>query len=170
MKKEETKPTVTIDLPPVLEAYCRWIFETARDEEAITVNRRHNVGKHLFSKVMRSDCPVSKKKAKKNPVTFILPSTDNAFAAFKRHFIYVDDFATMQIIDFIEAEFDFWLRHRFETGYKFGWSQDEIVNAILRGLNIRSNAANFDAIKKRDYRTRRKTEEKRFETLLQTEN
>ena len=50
-----------------------------------------------------------------------------------------------------------------ENRYRF---LKEIVEAVLRGLNLRNNAVNFEAIKKIDYRNRRKIEEKRFEELL----
>lgn len=169
MKINEIKPTVTIDLPPVLEAYCRWVFQTPSDQKNITLTRTNCVGKHIFSKIISSRVPIKKNPERKNPVTFILPTTDNAYLALKSHFVYVDDFATMQIVDFVDANFDFWVKRRFETGYEHGWSQDEIINAILRGLNVRSNTVNYDAIKKNDYRNRRKKDEKRFDKLLQSD-
>jgi hypothetical protein len=161
----EEKPQITVNLSPVLEAYCRWIFETNGNEKEIMISRRHDVGKHIFSHVLPSDHAVKRPK-KTNLVTFTLPTSDNSWLALKTHFLYIDDWGEMKINDFIQSDFDFWARERFSRGYNFGWCQKDIIDAILRGLNLRNNAANYDAIKKNDYRNRRSKQEKRFEMLL----
>lgn len=163
-----TQPSITISLNPVLEAYCRWVFATPPEHKEINITRHHCIGKHIFSHVLKSDLPV-KRPVKNNPVVFTLPTTDNSFQALKNSFLFVDDWAEMKINDFIKADFDLWVRRRFESGYFYRLQQKEIIDAILRGLNLRMNAVNFDMIKKIDYRNRRKLEEKRFKSLLLVE-
>lgn len=82
------------------------------------------------------------------------------------HFLYVSSWGQQKIKDAVEFEFRSWVRTRFEIGYRKKMEQKDIVNAILRGINLRDNVANFDTIKKIDYRNRRSVDEKRFEELL----
>jgi hypothetical protein len=159
------KPSVTISLPPVLEAWCRWLYNTPSGSIEIVVNRKHDVGKHIFSHILGSPLPLHR-TTKKNPVVFVLPEVNNSDQYLNKHFLYVDEWGETKINDFIRSEFNQWVRRRFEIGYFYGWRQDQITDAIIRGLNIRDNAVNFDAIKKLDYRNRRKVEEKRFYNLL----
>jgi hypothetical protein len=44
----ENKPKVIVDLPPLLEAYCRYVFETPPKQETIVVNRHNLIGKELY--------------------------------------------------------------------------------------------------------------------------
>lgn len=163
-----TKPQITISLDPVLEAFCRYIFKTAINQKQIIVCRNHDIGKLIHSNVITSDLPV-RRPFDINPVTFILPVNKVNHHAIKFHFLAVSNWGEQKIQDGIEYEFRRWVDKKFENGYRKKFSQKEIVDAILRGLNVRNNSANFDAIKKIDYRNGRKQEEKRFETLLLAE-
>lgn len=158
-----SNPTITINLNAVLEAYCRWIFQSVTDE--IVITRRHDVGKHIYSHVLPSDRPQPRPE-KKHPVTFTLPLTEYGKDELRTRFLVVDAWAEEKIRDFIDSDFRAWVRTRFEIGYYKNCEQREIVDAILRGLNLRNNSDNFDMIKKIDYRNRRKMEEIRFEALL----
>ena len=161
-----TKPKITINLDPVLEAYCRYVFKTPAAQKEIIVTRHHDIGKLIHSNVISSDLPPHR-PFKKNPVVFILPINQRNQHALKFHFLNVSNWGEQKIKDGIEYEFKSWVRQRFEIGYnEKKWDRKAIIEAILRGLNIRNNAANFDAIKKIDYRNRRKIEEVMFHELL----
>lgn len=164
----QTKPQISISLDPVLEAFCRYIFKTPSDQKQVIVCRNLDIGKLIHSNVITSELPV-RRPFDINPVTFILPVNRVNHYIIKFHFLTVSPWGEQKIQDGIEYEFRRWVDNKFYKGYKKRYTQKQIVDAILRGLNVRNNAANFDAIKKIDYRNGRKEEEKRFETLLLTE-
>jgi hypothetical protein len=160
-----TKPQITLDLPSILHSYIRFVFDTPTCEDYIILNRKHEIGKLINAMVLTSDVPV-RRPLTDNPVKLILPVTENNVNPVKFHFIYVSPWGEEKIRDYIDAHFRLWIKRRFEIGYELNYEQRDIVEAILRGLNERNQAANFDAIKKIDYRNRRKIEEKRFKKLL----
>jgi len=161
----QTKPKITISISEVLEAWCRYVFDTPISQKEIILRRTHAIGKLIYSKVSVSYVPV-KKSCLDRQVTIILPVHNTNHHALKNHFLHIDNFAQEQIQDGLDYEFRKWIQQRFERGYEKGFDQKQIIEAILRGLNLRNNAANFDAIKKNDYRNRRRSEEKRFKELL----
>lgn len=165
------KPQITLNLHPVLEAYCRWIFETPRENKEIAFDRMNDVGKHLFSHIKASELPAKKRPRKDgfNLVTFDVTLAHNCGYQLTNHFLYVDDWAEMKINDFIRTDFNACCRKWFWKGYNFGWTQETIIKAILRGLNLRNNIENYEAIKKNDYRVRKKKEEEQFKMLLETD-
>jgi len=160
-----TKPQITINLEPLHEAYCRYILKTPEKQKEIIVCRKHDVGKLIHSNVITSDLPV-RRPFISHPVTFILPINKVNHHSVSNHFLAVSRWGEQKIQDGIDYEYRKWVERKFEAGYKNKFTQKEIIEAILRALNVRNNAANFDAVKKIDYRNRRKAEEKRFETLL----
>lgn len=157
-------PSINITLNPILEAYCRWIFE-ADSKGPIKINRKHEIGQHIFANVLPGDKSVSRPR-QNNQVTFILPLTEISKDYLRSNFLKVDAWAEERIRDFINSNFRAWIRARFELGYSKRLDQKLIIEAILRGLNLRNNSDNFDMIKKIDYRNRRRKEEIRFEALL----
>lgn len=157
-------PLVRISLNPVLEAYCRWIFED-NNKSAIKIDRRHDIGKHIFANVSPSERPCNR-PLKNNIVEFILPLTEISKDYLRTNFLTVNAWQEQMIQDFIDTNFRAWVRERFEIGYYKRLDQKLIIEAILRGLNLRNNTDNFDMIKKIDYRNRRRKEEIRFEALL----
>lgn len=161
----ETKPQVKLCLTPTLEAYCRYIFNTPPNQDVIILNKREDIGLHITSHIAISELPPHR-PFHKGQVTFILPVTQNNCYALKYRFFHVSRWAEEKIQDFIEAEFRQWVKDKFEHGYSKGFNQEDIIDAILRGLNVRNTAVNFDTIKKIDYRNRRKKEKERFESLL----
>ena len=128
----------------------------------------HDIGKLIHSNVITSDLPVNRPFID-HAVTFILPVNPINKHSVNSHFLKVSNWGEQKIQDGIEYEYRKWVERRFEIGYEKKWNQKEIIDAIIRGLNVRNNAANFDAVKKIDYRNRRKTEEKRFSQLLITD-
>lgn len=160
-----TKPQVTINLDPVLEAYLRIVFKTPPAQKEIIINRKQSEGKAIYSKVYPIEFP-ERKPFRENPVTIILPLTKNNQGTLKYRFYHVSRMGEEQIHDDLEVLFEKWLFKFFVKGYQKKYKQDEIVNAVLRGLNLRKNVANFDAIKKFDYRCRRKSEDETYKELL----
>jgi hypothetical protein len=163
-----TKPQITISLPPLLEAYCRYVFKTPADQKEIIVSRNHDIGKLIHSNIITSEVPV-RRPLTEHPVTFILPVNRVNHHGISFHFLKVSNWGKQKIVDGIEYEYRKWVERCFETGYRRKWDQKEIIDAILRGLNMRNNVANFDAVKKNDYRNRKKIDEKRFAELLNSE-
>ncbi len=162
----DTKPKITFSLDPILQAYCRYIFNTPAYAKYIILSRKQDLGKLINSVILTCDIP-PKRPFISNPVTFILPVTNANQYILRYRFLYLPRWAEEKIQDNIDYEFRVWVKARFEKGYEEKYEQKEIVEAILRGLNMRNNAANFDAIKKIDYRNRRKKEEKRFSKLCE---
>ncbi len=160
-----SKPQITINLDPVLEAYLRLAFKTPKDQKEIFLNRGKREGQAIYSKVMPIDFP-ERRPFMSNPVTFILPITKNNHHILRCRFYKVSKMGEEQIHDDLNVLMDKWLFKFFQRGYRKKFSQDEIIVAVLRGLNLRKNAVNYDAIKKFDYRERRKLEQKTFDELL----
>lgn len=160
-----SKPQVAVNLDSVLEAFCRYIFQTPPKQSEIIVSRHHDIGKLIHSNVIARDLPIRRPFAS-NQVVFILPVNKFNQHALVRHFLHCSNWGEQKIKDGIEFEFKSWVRRRFELGYEIKLEQKEIIEAILRGLNLRNNAVNFDSIKKIDYRNRRRIEENRFRELL----
>jgi hypothetical protein len=163
-----TKPQITIFLPPLLEAYCRYVFKTPPNQKEIIVSRNHDIGKLIHANVITSDLPV-KRPLLDHAVTFILPVNRVNHHGISFHFLKVSNWGEQKIVDGIDYEYRKWVERCFEIGYQKKWEQKEIIDAILRGLNVRNNVANFDAMKKNDYRNRKKCDEKRFIELLSVE-
>lgn len=161
------KPKVQIALEPILEAYCRFIFNTPEEEKEIAITRHSDIGKLISALVVASELPV--KRTGDNLVTFLLPVNEKNQHGVKYHFLTVHGWAEQRIQDLLEYEYRKWVQRRFEIGYAKKYTQKEIIEAILRALNVRDNVANFDAIKKMDYRNRRKVAERRFIELLESD-
>lgn len=166
--KYSPKPQVTISLEPILEAYLRFVFKTPANQEAITINLQKDSGKLIHSHVHSSHC-YRKGPSVAHPVTIILPVNETNHHGVLTGFLFVDDWGLQKIENGIEVEFRKWVERRFETGYRKNHKQKAIIEAVLRGLNVRNNCANFDAIKQMDFRNRQKEEELRFESLLESE-
>lgn len=164
-KEISQRPTVKLDLKPHLEAFLRYSFNTPANQECIAINRRLDIGQLITCHVLISDVPVHCAFNDK-PVTIILPVIENSPLAGGYHYYYVSAWGQLKISDGLEYEFRLWLKRRFEIGYEMNYQQKHIVEAVLRGLNIRNQFINYETIKKIDYRNRRKVEEKRFKVLL----
>ncbi|OFX56298.1 MAG: hypothetical protein A2066_12915 [Bacteroidetes bacterium GWB2_41_8] len=159
------RPQVTISLEPILEAYCRFRFNTPPDQKEITINLKSDIGKLIHSHVHSSHFAV-KGPFIINPVTVILPINQQNQYGVLSGFLYVDNWGLQKIENAVEYDFRKWVERRYEIGYGKRYDRKDIIEAVLRGLNVRNNCANFDAIKKIDYRNHRKTEEIRFAELL----
>ncbi len=166
----ESKPKITLAIDPVHEAYLRFLFSTPENSRYVILNRRHDIGRLIFSHIMSGDFN-NKRPLIDHSVTFILPvpRTEIGYWLQYRH-IYLPGWAQSKITDAIEYEFRWWVKERFRIGYEDErMDQKTIINAILRGLNVRNNSVNFEMIKKIDYRNKRKKEEIQFKKLLMLE-
>lgn len=163
----DKKPRITFSMHPVHEAFCRFIFNTPADKKLIILSRRHDIGKLIFAHIMNGDFKLDR-PVFDNAVTFILPTPSNEHGYWLRYrYIYIPKWAEEKISDSIDYEFRCWVKERFRIGYEeLKMDQKTIIEAILRGLNVRNNEANFDMIKKIDYRNRRKREEIQFKKLI----
>lgn len=160
-----SRPSVTISLSPLLQSYCRFIFNSLPDEKEIRLRRNYDIAKLIHSNVIANDTPIIR-PFDVNAITFILAIDNINETALRYHFLHVSKWGEQKIAEGIEYEFRRWLKNCFDKGYENGYQQKIIIEAILRGLNDRNNSVNFDMIKKIDYRYRRKIEETRFSELL----
>ncbi len=158
-------PQIILSLCPLLESYCRLVCNSDPAEKEIRLRKNYDIAKLIHSNVITSDTPI-RRPLIPHPVTFILPVDKVNHHALRFHFLYISAWGEQKIVEGIDYEFRRWIIQRFDSGYEKGYSQKIIIEAVLRGLNVRNNSANFDSIKKIDYRHRRKTEERRFAELL----
>jgi len=146
------RPIVTINLEPYLADFCRHEFKELSDG-SILINRRHDIGKMIFSQVNASPTP-NGKPVFENAVNFALPLSKESDLRGK--FLDIDKWGQEKIQEFIKALFNLRAKHFFKYGYDKNYTQKRIVEAFLAGYNIRNNDLSYEAVKKNDYRTRRK--------------
>lgn len=166
----EPNPRITFNLDPILQNFCKYIFNTPENKKHIKLNRREDIGKLIFSHIQNGDFKLTQPLLP-HPITFILPIPNNEHGYWLRcRHIYIPKWVEEKYNDAIEYEFRWWIREKFRIGYdEEGWNQQLIILAILRALNTRNSEANYDRIKKIDYRNRRKAEKKRFKKLCDAE-
>ena len=163
--EKPNRPLVVIDLPPILEAFCRHLFETPDDKNEIYARRSHNIGRAVIGYLSkRDDQPVL--PAMKNPVTFIVPETRANWYSLQTKYLYFTTEDREAFVDRVETEFTNWLENHFRDGYAMNMDQFTIVETVLDILNVRMNATTFDAIKKNDFRKRKTEVRKRGKALL----
>ena len=153
------KPKVIIDLPILLEAFCRHLFKTPDDQQEISASRSHSIGRAINGYLSKADFkPVLPEP--ENPVIFIVPETKNNWYSLQTKYLYFSIEDKECFIDRVNTEFANWVEIHFREGYAMNMDQLTIVESVLDILNVRMNSTNFDAIKKHDYR-RKKTEARR---------
>jgi len=164
-KNQPIKPNVVIDLPPILEAYCRFALETPHDQSEITVTRRNDIGKAINGFLSKTNLKPETMPAE-HPVVFMVPVTEcNQYSLFSKH-LYISKEDQEQIVDRIEVLFNKWIDVFFQDGYKLNLSQLDIIESVLDILNLRINCVNFDQIKKRDYRKTKSDIRERSKLIL----
>lgn len=145
------KTTVVIDLPPMLHAFLRFATETPKEQEEIIVTRKTEFGK-LINGFLSKSTTKPEKLPSDNPVSIVVPQTENNWYSLETMYCYISKEDQEQVIDRIEVLFNKWIDVFFQDGYAMNLSQLDIIESVLDILNKRMNAANFDQIKKRDYR------------------
>lgn len=148
------KPNVTIELAPHLHDYLYHEFG-CKKEGGIIVTTTNDMGKMIQSMVTISAIP-AKLPLKDNPITLYLPIQEWNHFILNENFIHIPDWKQRMLQDYIEASFRIRIREYFVAGYEKGFKQDKIIKAFLMAYNIKNNAINYDAVKKYDYRNRKK--------------
>lgn len=165
MDNTQHKPKVIVDLPPLLEAYCRYVFETPPNQELIIVNRKSIIGKAINGLIEKTD---KRKEIQsfENPVIFTVPETKNNQYSLVSKYLYMNAEENEAFNDRIEVEYSGWVQNMFKDGYAMCLDQLAIIEVVLDLLNVRMNAANFDYVKKYDYRMRKSEVRTRTKTIL----
>lgn len=148
-------PKVTIELNPYLHDYLYHEFNTPTDEEGVRITSTNDLGKLIQAMVTVSDRP-PKQAIKEHPITLLLPIQEWNHFIFQENFIYIPEWKQRMIQSYIEASFRIRIREYFVAGYEKGYKQDRIIRAFLFAYNIKNNALNYDAVKKYDYRNRKR--------------
>jgi len=164
-KNQPIKPSVVIDLPPILQAFLRFANETPKDQEEITVSRKTEFGK-LINGFLSKSTTTPDKIPVENPVFIVVPRTPHNWYSLETMYCYISKEDQEQVIDRIEVLFNKWIDVFFEDGYKMNLCQLDIIESVLDILNIRMNTANFDQIKKRDYRKTKSDIRERSKLIL----
>jgi hypothetical protein len=164
-KNQSIRPTVVIDLPPLLEAYCRFFLDTPKDQDELVATRRNDIGKAINGFLTKTTLKPETMPTE-NPVVFVVPVTEgNHYSLFSNH-LYISKEDQEQIVDRIEVMFNKWIDVFFQDGYRMNLSQLDIIESVLDILNVRMNATNFDQIKKRDYRKTKTEVRERSKMIL----
>lgn len=161
----QTKPTVVLDLPPILHAFLRFANDTSNDQEEIVVSRKTEFGKLINGFLSKSTTSPDKEPVE-NPVFIVIPRTPHNWYSLETMYCYISKEDQEQVIDRIEVLFNKWIDVFFEDGYRMNLCQLDIIESVLDILNIRMNAANFDQIKKRDYRKSKSDIRERSKLIL----
>lgn len=134
---------------PYFENYLRFIFDTP--EGAIIVNRDHELGKYLFSRVRYSHNK-SKAESTGHPVQLILPA--NGTDCSRTNFIYytADDMA--RINDFLESSAYLDLRMMIDIGNKDLKMDRKTIISIFSDTIYGEDK--YEMLKKDEYRKRKK--------------
>lgn len=148
------KPNVTIELAPHLHDYLYHEFGCSK-ENGIVVTTTKDIGKMIQAMVTIAAIP-PRVPLKDNPITLYLPIQEWNHFILNENFIYIPDWKQRMLQDYIEASFRLRIREYFVAGYEKGFKQDKIVKAFLMAYNIKNNALNYDAVKKYDYRNRKR--------------
>lgn len=150
------KPYVTIELQPYLHDFLYHEFGCTRGtDEYIQVTSANDLGKFIQAMVTVSDRP-PQQSLKDYPIKLCLPIREWNHFILKENFIYIPEWKQQMLRDYIEASFRIRIREYFVSGYEKGYKQDRIIKAFLAAYNIKANALNYDAVKKYDYRNRRR--------------
>ena len=159
------RPLVIIDLPPILEAFCRHLFNTPDENKEIYARRSHTIGRGVIGYLSKSDQqPVL--PAMVNPVTFVVPETKLNWYSLQTKYLYFSAEDRESFIDRVEIEFANWVENHFRDGYAMNLDQFSIVETVLDILNVRMNATTFEAIKQNDFRKRKSEVRKRGKAML----
>ncbi len=149
------KPSVTIDLAPHLHDFIYNEFNTDRKMDGVLVNTVSDIGKMIEAMITISDRP-PRVALKDSPIKLYLPIQNWNHRILAENFIFIPDWKQKQLQEYIEASYRIRIREYFVAGYEKGYKQDKIIRAFLFAYNIKNNDVNYDAIKKFDYRNRKK--------------
>lgn len=150
------RPSVIIELQPYLHDYLYHEFGCKRGtDDGVFITSINDLGKFIQAMVTVSDRP-PKQPLKEHPITLYLPIQEWNHFILQENFIYVPEWKQRMLQEYVEASFRIRIREYFVAGYEKGYKQDKIVKAFLTAYNIKINALSYDAVKKYDYRNRRR--------------
>lgn len=150
------RPSVTIELVPYLQDYLLAEFGGKPTDTGVQIHSKSDIGKFILSKICVCERP-PKQELKDYPFTIYLPVCEWNHHVFRENFLWIPEYNQVLIRYHLEASFRLKQREFFVAGYEKGYKQDIIVQAFLTQYNIRNNALSYDAVKKYDYRNRKKT-------------
>lgn len=148
------KPSVTIELAPHLHDFLYHEFDSNKNSGVI-INSSNDIGKMVQAMVTVNDRP-PRIPLKENPITLILPINEWNHRILEENFIYIPEWKQRMLQEYIESSYRIRIREYFVAGYEKGYKQDKIIRAFLFAYNIKNNAINYDAVKKFDYRNRKR--------------
>jgi hypothetical protein len=155
----EEKPNIVIELAPHLHDFLYHEFACNKKEtDGVVITGANETGKYIQSMVAISNSP-KYQEIKENPIKIYLPTQEWNHSLFRTNFLYVPVWKQKMIQFYIEALFRLRISEYFQEGYEKGFKQEQILQSFLLSYNIKNNVINYDAIKKYDYRNRRKVKE-----------
>ncbi|KAA6322771.1 hypothetical protein EZS27_027717 [termite gut metagenome] len=155
----EEKPNVIIELAPYLHDFLYHEFGCdKKKDDGVIITVSNDIGMIIQSMIEFSNIP-KQQEIKDHPIKLYLPLQEWNHFLYRRSFLYVPVWKQRMIQGYIETSFRIHIREYFQEGYDKGFKQEQILQAFLTSYNIKQNAINYDAIKKYDYRNRRKIRE-----------
>lgn len=148
----ETKTERNIRLflkKPYFENYLRFIFES--NEGPILINRDHEIGKYLFSRIRYSNCR-TKIEHNGHSVEIVLPANRNDCS--RSNFIYYNSDDMIRINDFIESSAYLDLRMMIDVGNRdLKMDRKTIISVFSDAIYGEDK---YEMLKKDEYRKRKK--------------
>ena len=138
-----------------LRKYIEYIFE--QQDDKFIVSRTSDFGRLCVAHVSRSSGPVNVKKNEFS-VTLILPKSNNLPHLSESFYLYYTKFDTHRLNDALLAESNLDFKTYYVTGIECGFMQKDIINSYIDSRRL--FADNFDALKKRSYRSAQDSLEK----------
>lgn len=159
------KPKISIALPPVHAAFLRSIF-TINPDNSLVLCRSCDTGYIIISNVLIFDKPVSVIPKDNEEIVELEMPTSAWIKDSQMWNVGFSSWGVHKIKDFIRAEFNQYVRELFAVGYQHNYSQKQIVEAILLYFNVKETTLTFEAVKKADYRNRKKELIKIISTIV----
>lgn len=153
---------VQLPLKPHYADFLRHEFSTPI-AEIIPISSTKDIGIRIIALVDAVETPKYPSPVNKHVmVKLLLPTEHNA--KLHQKFLYIPRWNQERIQKFIKTEFDLRVKHYFEYGYKLGMEAKDIIEAFLYHYNIQQNSLSYEAVKKSDYRNR-----KRYAQMIRSE-
>ncbi len=150
----EQRPHVFIELSPLLQDFLYKEFE-CKEKGSISLNTRNEIGKFINSMITVSPTP-PRIPCGDEMITILLPIQEWNHFVLSGNFITIVSWKEQMIREYLDALYRLRIREFFNVGYEKGMNQDRLIKAFLELYGSKNNAANYDTIKKIDFRNRKK--------------
>jgi hypothetical protein len=137
--------TINIQINKLLEAYLRKEF--AAQSGIIVLNRNHPIGKFI-----NCNTRWSKERPEPKPDSITLQVPGSPYMDQDNFYGYITLESKRIITDYIYAMFDLAIERFFVIGYRLNFRQKDIINGFMDYYGLEPTSANYEMIKKRDYR------------------